>query len=614
MKTTILGISAFYHDSAACLMVDGEIIAAAQEERFTRIKHDASFPKSAIRYVLSEAGIEYNELTAIAFYDKPFLKFERLMENYHAFIPRGFLSFMSAVPIWVKEKLFMKRLLRRNMAEFGKISMPILFPEHHLSHAASAFYPSPFQEAAILTVDGVGEWATTAIFYGKAHQITILKQLDYPHSLGLLYSAFTYYLGFRVNSGEYKVMGLAPFGNADSAQTKNFTEKILEHLIDIREDGSLLLNMDYFDFSTSLRMTNNKKWNNLFGLPVREPESSINQAHMDLALALQQVTEKCMVSLAQLAQRLTGSRNLVMAGGVALNCVVNSKIAETGLFDNIWVQPAAGDAGGAVGAAYVAFHISENQPRHITFPDAMKSALLGPENSDREILRCIRQHDAVFNHFQDFNQLTGFISKKISEGKVVGWFQDRMEFGPRALGNRSIIGDPRNPQMQKIMNLKIKFREAFRPFAPAVLAEDLSEYFDSAVSSPYMLFVYKLRNKWVYPSLENEYESDMLERLYHERSAFPAITHMDYTSRVQTVNKHDHPKFWTLINAFKNITGCGMVINTSFNVRGEPIVCTPRDAFAGFMKTGMDFLVMGNYVFDKNNQNKQPLPNFRQLD
>ena len=604
MKTAILGISAFYHDSAACLLIDGEIIAAAQEERFSRIKNDASFPKSAIQYVLSEGGIGYEDLTALSFYDKPLLKFERLMENYHAFVPHGISGFLTSVPVWIKEKLFMRKFLRGHLDDFGKKKIQLLFPEHHLSHAASAFYPSPFEEAAILTVDGVGEWATTTICHGKLNQITILRQLDYPHSLGLLYASFTYYLGFRVNSGEYKVMGLAPYGNPQSEQTLAFKNKIVQELMDLREDGSILLNMDYFDFATSTRMTNTKKWERLFGMPPRKPESSIGQAHMNLALAIQQVTELCMIALAATAQKITGSKNLVMAGGVALNCVSNSKIADTGLFDEIWIQPASGDAGGAVGSAFAAFHIWNKSPRMISHPDAMKAAFLGPEYGDKEILKIIRKYQMVFKCYADFNELCGIIAQKIADGNVVGWFQDRMEFGPRALGNRSILADPRNPEMQKILNLKIKFREGFRPFAPAVLAEDLSEYFERGSASPYMLFIDILRQKWKSSEPLRESESQLENRLQNTGSSFPAVTHLDNSARIQTVDKIRHPKFWQLITAFKKITGCGMIINTSFNVRGEPIVCNPKDACEGFLGTEMDFLVMGNYVFEKSAQKK----------
>jgi carbamoyltransferase len=605
LKTTILGISAFYHDSAACLLIDGEIIAAAQEERFSRIKHDASFPKSAIHYVLNEGGVDFDDLTAIAFYDKPLLKFERLMENYHSFVPRGIRSFLNSVPVWIKEKLFMRKYLRSQLEVFGKKKIPLLFPEHHLSHAASAFYPSPFEEAAILTVDGVGEWATTTICHGKSNQITVLRQLDYPHSLGLLYASFTYYLGFRVNSGEYKVMGLAPYGNAESEQTIAFKDKILQELIDLREDGSILMNMDYFDFATSLRMTNNKKWETLFGIPVREPESQISQTHMNLALAVQQITEICMISLANTAQKITGSKNLVMAGGVALNCVANSKIAENDLFDEIWVQPASGDAGGSVGSAYSAYYIWNQNQRIISFPDSMKAAFLGPEYGDKEIMNLIRKYGSVFKYYSDFSELSIIIAQKLAEGKIVGWFQGRMEFGPRALGNRSILADPGNPEMQKTLNLKIKLREGFRPFAPAVLAEEMVEYFEPGIASPYMMFINRFRQKWRSPDPQRGFEKAASDQFQTTRSSFPAVTHLDYSARAQIVDRNFHPRFWQLITEFKKITGYGMIVNTSFNVRGEPIVCSPVDAWQGFLRTEMDILVLGNYVFDKKEQKEQ---------
>jgi carbamoyltransferase len=603
MRIGILGISAFYHDSAAVILIDSEIVAAAQEERFTRVKHDSGFPVHAIKYVLDEAGMEYNELTAITFYEKPLLKFERLLETYHAFAPKGLLSFISAIPVWLKEKLFMKKLLQEQLQQFGTTKIPLLFPEHHLSHAASAFYPSPFDEAAILTIDGVGEWATTTIGYGTAENITNLKELHFPHSVGLLYSAFTYYLGFTVNSGEYKLMGLAPYGNPESAQTKLFKEKIVTKLVDIREDGSILLNMDYFHFATRLTMTNNRKWEALFGLPAREPESEIAQDHMNLALAIQEVTESIVLALAHTAQKITNSRNLVMAGGVALNCVANSKILNAGIFDHIWIQPAAGDAGGALGAAYAAYYIGHKNERKIaSHSDSMKNCYLGPQYSDKDILQVIHKYDAPFDYFKDFNDLTQVVSKKIAEGSVVGWFQDRMEFGPRALGNRSILGDPRNPEIQKTLNLKIKFREGFRPFAPSILVDDLSHYFSTDVPSPYMLFVASLKEELRNTEPENYSDFKLYDRLYHIRSGIPAVTHIDYSSRIQTVSQETNPKFWQLITDFKKITGCGMLVNTSFNVRGEPIVCTPRNAYIDFMNTGMDFLVLGNYLFDKKKQ------------
>lgn len=603
MKIGILGISAYYHDSAAVILIDGEIVAAAQEERFTRIKHDSGFPVNAIKYVLDEAGMEYDELKAIAFYEKPLLKFERLLETFHAFAPRGLSGFVSAIPVWINEKLFMKKRLQEQLQQFGTAIIPLLFPEHHLSHAASAFYPSPFEEAAILTIDGVGEWTTTTIGYGNAEHITKLKELHFPHSVGLLYSSFTYYLGFTVNSGEYKLMGLSPYGNKESTQTESFKEKIVTELVDIREDGSILLNMDYFHFATGLTMTNNRKWEVLFGLPPRKPESDISQDYMNLALAIQEVTESIVIALARTAQKITQSRNLVMAGGVALNCVANSKISNAKIFDHIWIQPAAGDAGGALGAAYSAFHIEYNNKRKITpIVDSMKHCYLGPQFSEKEIVQVIKKYEALYDYYKDFNDLTHVVSKKIAEGNVVGWFQDRMEFGPRALGNRSILGDPRNPEMQKTLNMKIKFREGFRPFAPSILVEDLSRYFSTNVSSPYMLFVASLKEELRNTDPENQGDFQLFDRLYHIRSGVPAVTHLDYSSRIQTVSHDSNPKFWQLITDFKKITDCGMLVNTSFNVRGEPIVCTPRDAYLDFMSTGMDFLVLGNYLFDKKKQ------------
>jgi carbamoyltransferase len=610
MRISILGISAFYHDSAAAILTDGKLIAAAQEERFTRVKHDSGFPAQAIKYVLEEAGIDYDELTAVVFYEKPLLKFERLLETYHSFAPKGLISFISAIPLWIKEKLFMRKLLQSKLQQFGTSKVPLLFSEHHLSHAASAFYPSPFEEAAILTIDGVGEWATLTISHGISGDIRVLKELHFPHSVGLLYSAFTYYLGFKVNSGEYKLMGLAPYGNPDSAQTKKFKEKILAELVDIREDGSILLNMNYFDFATRLTMTNNKKWEALFGIPPRKPESPIIQEHMDLASAIQDVTESIVIELARTAQKITQSRNLVLAGGVALNCVANSKILNSRIFDNIWIQPAAGDAGGAVGAAFAAFHIRYRQDRKSDYhPDAMSNSYLGPQYSDKDIMKTINKYEAQYVCYKNFDDLSLLVSHKIADGNVVGWFQDRMEFGPRALGNRSILGDPRNPEMQKILNLKIKFREGFRPFAPSILIEDLSNYYATNVSSPYMLFIGSLKDELRDSEPENYADLELYERLYHIRSGIPAVTHIDYSARIQTVSKEANPKFWKLITDFKQITGCGILVNTSFNVRGEPIVCTPHDAFIDFMRTDMDYLVLGNYFFDKKEQ-KQIVLNY----
>jgi len=603
MSTYILGISAYYHDSAAAIIVDGEIIAAAHEERFTRKKQDSSFPINAAKYVLSEAGIEYDDLTAISFYDKPFVKFERLLETYHAFAPIGLISFLSAVPVWIKEKLFMKKMLKEELSKLGNEKKPILFPEHHLSHAASAFFPSPFKEAAILTIDGVGEWATTTLGYGKGNNIKMIKELHFPHSIGLLYSAFTYYTGFRVNSGEYKLMGLAPYGNPNSQQTKDYKKKILKELVDIREDGSILLNMKYFKFATGLKMTNDKKWTSLFGIPPRNAETEISQEYMNMALAIQQITEEIVLKLAKSVKELTNSEYLVMAGGVALNSVANGKLLESKLFKDIWIQPAAGDAGGALGAAYLGWHLWRGEKRQVNNkPDAMKGAYLGPGYGEKDTLGIIRKYNAQYEYYEDFNELIKVVAKKISEGNVVGWFQGRMEYGPRALGNRSILGDARNPKMQKKMNLKIKYREGFRPFAPSVLEEDIQDYFVMDCPSPYMLYVIPVKKARLKPLPEGYNEMPLYERLYFLRSDVPAITHIDYSARIQSVNKNTNPKYWSLINEFKNQTGYGVIVNTSFNVRGEPIVCTPADGFRCFMRTEMDYLVIGNYLFDKSQQ------------
>jgi len=524
MHSSILGISAFYHDSAAALLVDGEIIAAAHEERFTRIKHDASFPALAVKYVMSEAGLNVSDLTAIAFYDKPYLKFERLLETYHAFAPKGLRSFLSAMPVWIKEKLFMRKMLWEELEKIEEGSLPqkpaLFFPEHHLSHAASCFYSSPFDETAILTIDGVGEWATTTISHGKGNSITLLRELTFPHSMGLLYSAFTYYCGFRVNSGEYKLMGLAPYGVVNGVHVKKFKDLILKELVDLREDGSILLNMDYFDYATGLRMCNDRRWEELFGLTKRSPESDFTQPYMDMALAIQQIAEEVILRLSKTAKSLTGSQNLVMAGGVALNCVANGKLLRTGIYDDLWIQPAAGDAGGALGAAYAVHYIGNNKERKISQEgyDDIHGSYLGPEFSKSDIKRLIRQYEAVNNYFEDFSLLCKEVAKLMDQGKVVGWFQGRMEWGPRALGNRSIIGDPRNPEMQKKLNLKIKYREGFRPFAPSVLEEDLEKYFDLKHPTPYMQFVAPVQEA-IRNSLPADYDSlEMYERLYNIRS------------------------------------------------------------------------------------------------
>jgi carbamoyltransferase len=607
MNNAILGISAYYHDSAAALLVDGQIVAAAQEERFSRKKHDSSFPINACRYVLQEAGVEYKDLDAIAFYEKPFLKFERLLETYHAFAPSGFTSFLSAIPVWIKEKLFMKRVLMKHLAQLGHADIPIYYPEHHLSHAASAFYPSPFSEAAILTIDGVGEWATTTIGRGRGNEIEILQELQFPHSVGLLYSAFTYYTGFTVNSGEYKLMGLAPYGNPDASQTAEFKKKITSELVDIRKDGSILLNMNYFDYATGLKMANESRWERLFGIPRRKPESDISQPYMDMALAIQQVTEEVVLRLACSARQLTGCKNLVLAGGVALNCVLNGKILKAGTFDDLWIQPAAGDAGGALGAAYALWHIHGGNERQISArTDSMAGSYLGPEFSDKETARALRKYNAVPHYYDDFQELAAHVAAKIAEGNVVGWFQGRMEFGPRALGNRSIIGDARNPEMQKRMNLRIKYREGFRPFAPSVLEEDIEEYFDLDRPSPYMLLVTPIREDRKIPLPDGYQERSLLDRLYFLRSDLPAITHIDYSARIQSVSRHTNRRYWELIQEFKNLTGYGVIVNTSFNVRGEPIVATPSDAYRCFMRTEMDYLVIGNFLLDKKDQSSLP--------
>jgi carbamoyltransferase len=602
-KKAILGISAFYHDSAAAILVDGQIVAAAQEERFTRKKHDSSFPIHACRYVLQEAGIDYKDLAAVSFYDKPFLKFERLLETYHAFAPNGFLSFLSAMPVWIKEKLFMRRMLGEQLAELGEGSVPVYYPEHHLSHAASAFYPSPFPDAAIVTVDGVGEWATTTIGRGRGKEIEILKELQFPHSVGLLYSAFTYYTGFAVNSGEYKLMGLAPYGNPGSQRTADFKEKIKTVLVDTRKDGSIVLNMDYFEYATGLKMVNEEKWEQLFGVPRRKPESEISQVYMDMALAIQEVTEEIVLRLACTARKLTGSKYLVLAGGVALNCVANGKILRAGIFEDLWIQPAAGDAGGAVGAAYAVWHIHDGNERQMNgHRDAMQGSYLGPEFSEKEIRRTLEKHGAKARRFENFHMLACDVAAKLADGNVVGWFQGRMEFGPRALGGRSILGDARNPAMQKKLNLKIKYREGFRPFAPSVLEEDVSQYFDLDRESPYMLLVAPVREDKQIPYPEGYQDRPLYERLYFRRSDLPAITHIDYSARVQSVSRETNPRYWELIQEFKKLTGYGVIVNTSFNVRGEPIVCTPEDAYRCFMRTEMDFLVMGDYLLDKKDQ------------
>ncbi|MCE5335977.1 MAG: carbamoyltransferase [Desulfobacteraceae bacterium] len=604
MSQYILGISAYYHDSAAAILADGKILAAAHEERFSRKKHDASFPARAVEYVLGEASVSsLDQLQAVAFYDKPFLKFERLLETYHAFAPRGLQSFIAAMPLWIKEKLFMRRLIRDELAKILPGKPELLFPEHHLSHAASAFFPSPFEEAAILTVDGVGEWATTTIGHGKDKGIKILRQLDFPHSVGLLYSAVTYYCGFKVNSGEYKLMGLAPYGSERDPQTAEFKRKILDTLVDLREDGSILLNMDYFDFATGLRMCNEPLWLDLFGIPKRKPESEPAREYMNMALAFQEVTEQIVLGLAKTARELTGCSRLVLAGGVSLNCVANGKLLRSGLFEDIWIQPASGDAGGALGAALSAWHIWNGAERSVdSGRDAMQGAYLGPEFGIDDVRRIARKYDAPFREYSNFDLLCKDTADLLSGGNVVGWFQGRMEYGPRALGNRSILGDPRNPEMQKKLNLKIKYREGFRPFAPSVLEERIGDYFDIDRPSPYMLLVAPVREARR-SALPEGYENlSMWDRLYHLRSDIPAVTHVDFSARIQSVNADTNPRYWKLIETFREKTGYGVIVNTSFNVRGEPIVCTPEQAYQCFMRTEMDYLVIGDCLFAKEAQ------------
>ncbi len=598
--TVVLGISAFYHDSAAALLINGEIVAAAQEERFTRKKHDAGFPQNAIKYVLEEGGIGLKNVDHIAFYDKPLLKFERLLETYVGNAPRGFGQFRVAIPVWIKEKLFLKNLIAN---EFGKIeeSVPVkdrlLFAEHHMSHAASAFYPSPFEEAVILTLDGVGEWATTAVAFGQGHQIEMRKEIHFPHSLGLLYSAVTYYIGFRVNSGEHKVMGLAPYGEP------RFKNLILEKLIDVKPDGSFRINQKFFNYTTGLTMINDR-FAELFGEPVRRPDSDpLTQFHMDVAASIQAVTEETVLTLTQALATEYDVPNLCLAGGVALNCVANGKILRGGPFKRIWIQPAAGDAGGSLGASYAAWHQELGHSRTVSnsVQDAMKGSFLGPAFKQDDIEKRLTSRQAVFEVL-DENAVINTTAQALAKGQAVGWFSGRMEFGPRSLGGRSILGDPRSPTMQKTLNLKVKFRESFRPFAPSVLREDIAEWFNLDEDSPYMLLV-----DYVHPDhrreiTEEEHALFGIDKLNVKRSDIPAITHIDYSARIQTVHADTNPRYHRLISVFRDITGCPLVINTSFNVRGEPIVCTPEDAFDCFMGTGLDLLVIGNSVLQKSMQ------------
>lgn len=600
-SSNILGISAFYHDSAAALIQDGHIAAAAQEERFTRKKYDDSFPLHAVEFCLEEAGLALGDLDAVVYYEKPLLKFERLLETYNVYAPRGLRSFIPAMSVWLKDKLFLKKHIREVLEPLGSWEkIPLLFSEHHLSHAASAFYPSPFEEAAIITVDGVGEWATLSIAHGRGREIILLKELHFPHSVGFLYSSFTYYTGFRVNSGEYKLMGLAPYGNPQKAL--QYESLIRDNMIDIKEDGSLWINQDYFDYVTGLTMAEVKKWERLFGFPRRSPETEIEQVYCDLALAIQRITEDIMLRLGHTAQKLTGSRYLCLAGGVALNCVANGKLLEAEIFKKVWIQPASGDAGGAIGAALAAHHIYFGQSREVSVPDRMQGSYLGPSFNGTDVQRLAGKYRAPFEYFEGADALCRAVANLIAEGKAVGWVQGKMEWGPRALGNRSILGDPTNPEMQKKLNLKIKFRESFRPFAPSVLAEDVQNYFESDGASPYMLTTLSLKSE-KRKALPDGYGSlGVKEKLYFQRSEIPAVTHVDFSARVQTVDQKTNPLFWKLINEFKRLSGHGLLVNTSFNVRGEPIVCTPEDAYRCFMRTEMDCLVIGSHVFHKQNQ------------
>ena len=595
--TSILGISAFYHDSAACILKDGKIIAAAQEERFTRKKHDQSYPHNAINFVLKYANLKLSAVDQIVFFEKPFLKFERLLETYVAFAPRGFISFAKAMPIWIKEKLFQKNLLfnkLKNHDQNYKSDQNIFFSDHHLSHAASAFFPSPFNEAVVLTADGVGEWATTTVAVGKNNNLEIKKEIHFPHSLGLLYSAFTYYTGFKVNSGEYKLMGLAPYG------TPIYVDKV-KKLIDIKDDGTFRLDQKYFNYATGLTMTN-EKFDDLFGQKPRDPQSQkLTQFHMDIASSIQKVTEEIMIKLARSIRKEYGLKNLCLAGGVALNCVANGKILQEKIFDNIWIQPAAGDAGGSLGAALALWYSEQKNERVVNSKDDMKGSYLGTDFTQEEIekeLKSIGAHYEIFN----YDQLIDKTAQFLSEEKAIGWFQGRMEFGPRALGGRSILGDPRSDKMQKNLNLKVKYRESFRPFAPSVLREDLSTWFDMSVDSPYMLLVSNINTDKKIEMSEEQKNLFGIDKLNIKRSEIPAVTHVDYSARVQTVTKDTNSRYYDLISKFKEKTGCPLVVNTSFNVRGEPIVNSPTDAFNCFMGTELDYLVIGNCILEKTKQ------------
>ena len=605
----ILGISAFYHDSAACLLKDGEIVSAAQEERFTRKKHDAAFPRCAIEYCLKEAGIGANDINNVVFYEKPFVKFERLLETYLAFAPKGFKSFAKAMPVWIKDKLFQKAALVKELNNIFSDDVNwrerLLFSEHHLSHAASAFYPSPFENAAVLTLDGVGEWTTTSLAVGKGSDLKVLKEIHFPHSLGLLYSAFTYYTGFKVNSGEYKVMGLAPYGEP------KYVDLIKEKLITVADDGSYQLDMSYFDYATGLTMTN-KKFDALFGGPPRTSEAELTQRDMDLAASVQKVTEDIVTQIARDIARDTGESNLCLAGGVALNCVANGTLLREKIFENIWIQPAAGDAGGALGAALSAWYLHHNSEREVSSErDAMKGAYLGPEFKDAEIEAELEACGTKFKKLSD-DELIEHVATALADEKAVGWMQGRMEFGPRALGGRSIIADPRSPAMQKQLNLKVKYRESFRPFAPSVLREDVNEWFEHDTDSPYMLLVADVQKDKRLTMTDEEETLFGVDKLNVPRSSVPAITHVDYSARIQTVHADTNPRYHNVISKFKEKTGCPLVVNTSFNVRGEPIICSPTDAFKCFMGTELEVLAIGNYLMIKEEQDDSLKENYEE--
>lgn len=606
----ILGISAYYHDSAACILKDGKIIAAAQEERFTRDKHDLSFPHKAILYCLDEAKIIGSELDYITFYDKPFLKFDRIIETYLSFAPRGFKSFSTSLPIWIKEKLFQKNTiineLKNLLGKNQNWEKKLLFSEHHLSHAASAFFPSPFERAAILTLDGVGEWATSLMAVGNKNNISLLKEIHFPHSLGLLYSAFTYYLGFKVNSGEYKMMGLAPYGSP------RFTEKIKKHIININNDGSFTLNMSYFEYCTGLTMTS-KKFHNLFSRNPRESEAEISQFDMDIAASIQAVIEEVVIKMARNIKEETGENNLCLAGGVALNCVVNGALVRSKIFDKVWVQPAAGDAGGSLGAAFATHHIMLGNDRFIKKnSDQMQGTYLGPNFTHQEIKDALNRSNATYIEL-NYNQLIDKAAKYISQDKIIGWMNGRMEFGPRALGNRSIIASPKSANMQRDLNYKIKYRESFRPFAPSILLEDLSDWFETNEESPYMLFVSYLSKSKRLNVKKNETKYDNIKKLMIQNSQVPAITHVDFSARVQTVRRDINKKFYDLISKYKEISGCPILINTSFNVRGEPIVCTPEDAYKCFMGTELDILIIDNFLLKKEDQDPKNILDYKAI-